>query len=157
MREGAKCGHKEAQQKIMHKLDALSTHTGLQAALQQQVVYSLNKWHDSLSKLFFTSCPFITVLDLSRCAAVVANEDYAMLTRPAEQGSHPCAGAVVRQQLLPLHMDRLLALLQQLSCLESLHLRLCKVRCCSVVSPACSLAHQSLSFHLYAGGHRACC
>ena len=114
----------------MHKLDALSSHTGLQAALQQQVVYSLNSWHDSLSKLF-TSCPFITVLDLSRCAAVVANEDYAMLTTQAEQGIHPCAGAVVRQQVLPLSMDYLLALLQQLSCLESLHLRLCKVRCCS--------------------------
>ena len=129
MREGAKCGQKDAQQRFMQKLESLNRHTGLQAALQQQLQHSLTSWHDGLNKLCQSS-PFLTKLDLSHCAAIVSADDYdKLLAVNSTQHREPCAGAVMRQRALPLNIEYLLPLLQQLTCLQSISLQLFKVQC----------------------------
>ena len=128
MREGAKSGQKDAQQRFMQKIESLSRHTGLQAALQQQLQHSLASWHDSLNKLCHSS-PFLTKLDLSHCAAIVSADDYnKLLVVNSTQQNEACAGAVMRQRALPLNIEYLLPLLQQLTCLQSTSLQLFKVR-----------------------------
>ena len=127
MREGAKCGQKDIQQRFMQKLESVSRHTGLQAALQQQVQHSLAAWNNSLNKLF-QSCPFLRKLDLSHCATILCADDYDKLASAnSMQHTDPCAAAVMRQRALPLNIEHLLPLLQQLTCLESISLQLCKV------------------------------
>lgn len=127
MREGAKHGQKDAQQRFVQKLHSLSTHAGLQAALQVQVQHSLSSWQTSLSKLFL-SCPFLTKLDLSKCAVTLSGDDYdKLMSANSTQHFHPCAGAVMRHRPLPVNIELLLPELQTLTSLESISLQLCKV------------------------------
>ena len=150
MRERIRCSQRDSQTTFNQMLQCLSKHAGLQAAFKQQVTDSLDAWHDSLNQ-FFVSCPFITRLDLSKCAAVVSQEDYNQLAlRPQRDGTeqlwssfggaasakaepesvpmlHPCAGAVTQQQALPISIKQLLPMLKRLSCLTVLHMCFTKV------------------------------
>ncbi|KAL0053339.1 hypothetical protein WJX82_004536 [Trebouxia sp. C0006] len=102
-------------------------------------------WHAAINQLF-VSCPFLTKLDLSKCAAVVSAEDYAILTlqpsateahtsdhtaAPTSSGSsasiHPCANVVINQQALPINIKHLLPMLRRLPCLAALHVQLTKI------------------------------
>ena len=129
---------------------SLSKHSGLQAAFKQQITDGLTTWHNGLNK-FFVSCPFLTRLDLSKCAATVSEEDYKQLALTpsdntssgyywlTEQGAiakagaqasqvlHPCASAATMQQALPISINHLLPMLKRLPCLAALHLCLTKV------------------------------
>lgn len=127
MREGAKCGQKNNHQRFVQKLDSLNRHTGLQAALQEQLQHSLASWQDSLSKLLH-ACPFLTKLDLSKCAAILSADDYdKLMSANSTQHTHPCAGAVMRQRHLPVNVELLLPMLQPLTCLRHISFQLCKV------------------------------
>lgn len=149
MRERIRCSQQESEEAFSQMVDSLSKHPGLQAALNQQITDGLTSWHAGLNS-FFTSCPFLTRLDLSKCAAIVSEEDYRKLALapsasgstnywPSEQAAsaraaaeagqvvHPCATAVTKQQVLPLSIKQLLAMLKRLPCLAMLHLCLTKV------------------------------
>lgn len=149
MRECIRCSQQESQEDFSQMLDSLSKHPGLQAALKQQITDGLTAWHTGLNK-FFISCPFLTHLDLSKCAAIVSAEDYIQLAltpsansssdywsseqaasaRAAAEDSqvvHPCVSAVTKQQALPLSIKQLLPMLKRLPCLAMLHLCLIKV------------------------------
>ena len=151
MRERIRCGQQGFQLDFNQMVHSLSKHRGMKAAFKQQITDGLTRWHDSLNK-FFISCPFLTRLDLSKCAAIVSDEDYRHLTlrtynsnreywlAGGKAGSakaaaaetskmvHPCTSAVAKQQALPISIKRLLPMLKSLSCLEVLHLCLTKVR-----------------------------
>ena len=156
MREGIRCRQHDIHGSM---LQTVANHAGLQAALQQQITDCLISWHESLSQLFVSS-PFLTKLDLSKCAAVVSDEDYARLAlqqfedadllfydadarqslAAASAGSnemHPCALAVLNQQALPISIKALLPMLRRLPCLTSLHLQLTKV----TIVPHCCMSH----------------
>ena len=149
MRERIRCSQQESQEDFSQMLDSLSKHPGLQAALKQQITDGLTTWHVGLDR-FFTSCPFLTRLDLSKCAAIVSAEDYIQLAltssansssdywwseqaasataaAEASQVIHPCVSAVTKQQALPLSIKQLLPMLKGLPCLAMLHLCLTKV------------------------------
>lgn len=148
MRERIRCGLQNSQGDFTQMVHSLSKHPGLQAVFKQQITDGLTVWHDSLTKLF-TTFPFLTRLDLSKCAAIVSDEDYTQLALlpynstfdywlSGEAGSvksaadagkvvHPCASAVTKQQPLPISIKRLLPMLERLSCLQMLHLCLTKV------------------------------
>ena len=149
MRERIRCSQQEPQEDFSQMVDSLSKHPGLQAAFKQQIAHGLTTWHAGLNKLF-TSCPFLTRLDLSKCAAIVSEEDYIQLAlAPSAKGSsdywsseqvasargaaeasqvvHPCATTVTKQQALPLSIKQLLPMLKRLPCLAMLHLCLTKV------------------------------
>lgn len=151
MREAIRCNQHASPGSFSHMLQSVCKHPGLQAALHQQVADCLSSWHGAIDQLL-VSCPFLTKLDLSKCAAVVAAEDYASLClQPAEDevltsdptvaspsgpsassGIHPCAAVVINQQALPINIKHLLPALRQLPCLAALHVQLTKVgRCCS--------------------------
>ncbi len=146
MREAIRNHQHASQGSFSQMLQSVAKHPGLQAALHQQVTDSLTSWHDGLNKLF-VCCPFLTKLDLSKCAAVVSAEDYATLTlqsssdddiisgqggsssggSSASNGLHPCASLVINQQALPISIKHLLPILRRLPCLAALHLHLTKV------------------------------
>ena len=170
MRERIRCSQQESQEDFSQMVDSLSKHPGLQAALKQQITDGLTTWHTGFNK-FFTSCPFLTRLDLSKCAAVVSAEDYIQLalTLPANSSSdywsseqaasaraaaeasqvvHPCASAVTKQQALPLSIKQLLPMLKRLPCLAMLHLCLTKV-----ILPHFGLLPAMTAMH----GHSAMC
>ena len=147
MREGVRCHQHESEGNISQMLRSMSKHPGLQAALHQQIADSLMSWRDGLNQLFVT-CPFLTNLDLSKCAVVVSGEDYAALTMEAhvedhlstsrqtcassaglnaDSCMHPCASVVINQQALPISIKHLLPILRRLPCLAALHVQLAKV------------------------------
>ena len=149
MRERIRCSQQESQEDFSQMVASLSKHPGLQAALKQQITHGLTTWHAGLNKLF-TSCPFLTRLDLSKCAAIVSEEDYiqvaltpsakgsshywsseqaasARAAAEASQMAHPCASVVTKHQALPLSIKQLLPMLKSLPCLAMLHLCLTKV------------------------------
>lgn len=149
MRERIRWSQQDSEEAFSQMVDSLSKHPGLQAAFNQQITDALTSWHAGLNN-FFTSCPFLTRLDLSKCAAIVSEEDYRKLALtpsasgstnywPSEQAAsaraaaeagqvvHPCATAVTNQQALPLSIKQLLAMLKGLPCLAMLHLCLTKV------------------------------
>ena len=148
MREAMRCHQhsSSSQGSLSQMVQSMSKHAGLQAALNQQVSDSVTSWHAAINQ-FFVSCPFLTKLDLSKCAAVVSAEDYAILTlqpsdteaqtsdqsaAPTSSGSsasiHPCATVVIHQQALPINIKHLLPMLRRLPCLAALHVQLTKVR-----------------------------
>jgi len=145
MREAIRCHQHSSQGSLSQMLQSVSKHAGLQAALHQQVSDSVTSWHAAINQ-FFVSCPFLTKLDLSKCAAMVSAEDYAILTlqpsdmeahtsdqsaAPTSSGSsasiHPCANVVINQQALPINIKHLLPVLRRLPCLAALHVQLTKV------------------------------
>ncbi|KAL3144635.1 hypothetical protein ABBQ38_001994 [Trebouxia sp. C0009 RCD-2024] len=150
MRERIRRGQQGSQQDFTQMVNSLSKHKGLKAAFKQQIADGLTSWHDSLNKLF-TSCPFLTRLDLSKCAAIVSERDYSQLAlqtynsnaeywlaggkadsakaaaAEASRMVHPCTSAVTKQQALPISIKRLLPMLESLSCLQALHLCLTKI------------------------------
>ncbi|DBA85851.1 hypothetical protein WJX77_011838 [Trebouxia sp. C0004] len=145
MREAIMCPQHSSQGSLSQMLQSVSKHAGLQAALQQQVSDSMTSWHAAINH-FIVSCPFLTKLDLSKCAAVVSAEDYAILTlqpsdneaqtsdqraAPTPSGSsasiHPCANAVINQQALPISIKHLLPMLRRMPCLAALHVQLTKL------------------------------
>ncbi|DBB06974.1 TPA: hypothetical protein ACH3X3_009624, partial [Trebouxia sp. C0006] len=145
MREAIRCHQHSSQGSLSQMLQSVSKHAGLQAALHQQVFDSVTSWHAAINQLF-VSCPFLTKLDLSKCAAVVSAEDYAILTlqpsateahtsdhtaAPTSSGSsasiHPCANVVINQQALPINIKHLLPMLRRLPCLAALHVQLTKI------------------------------
>ena len=145
MREAIRCHQHSSQGSLSQMLQSVSKHAGLQAALHQQVFDSVTSWHAAINQLF-VSCPFLTKLDLSKCAAVVSAEDYAILTlqpsateahtsdhtaAPTSSGSsasiHPCANVVINQHALPINIKHLLPMLRRLPCLAALHVQLTKV------------------------------
>lgn len=151
MREAIRCHQHPSQGSLSQMLQSVSKHAGLQAALHQQVSDSLSSWHAAINQLF-VSCPFLTKLDLSKCAAVVSAEDYAILTlqpshdeaQTSDQSAastssgssasiHPCANVVMNQQALPISIKHLLPMLRQLPCLAALHVQLTKVRLKKIV------------------------
>lgn len=151
MREAIRCHQHSSQGSLSQMLQSVSKHAGLQAALHQQVSDSLSSWHAAINQLF-VSCPFLTKLDLSKCAAVVSAEDYAILTlqpshdeaQTSDQSAastssgssasiHPCANVVMNQQALPISIKHLLPMLRQLPCLAALHVQLTKVRLKKIV------------------------
>lgn len=185
MREPIRCSQHDSQANFNQMLQSLSKHAGLQAAFKQQIANSLDAWHDSLNQ-FFVSCPFLTRLDLSKCAAVVPQEDYNQLAlRPQKDGTehlwssfgesasagvepesipmiHPCASAVTQQQALPISIKQLLPMLQHLPCLAVLHLCFTKVVCCLKCKISCQqsyitcLRHNPWGSSIYAVGSRSC-
>lgn len=145
MREAIRCHQHSSEGSLSQMLQTVSKHAGLQAALHQQVSDIVTSWHAAINQ-FFISCPFLTKLDLSKCAAVVSAEDYAILTlqpsdneahtsdqsaAPTSSGSraniHPCANVVINQQALPINIKHLLPILRRSPCLAALHVQLTKV------------------------------
>lgn len=145
MREAVRCHQHSSQGSLSQMLQTMSKHAGLQAAFHQQVSDSVTSWHAAINQ-FFVSCPFLTKLNLCKCAAVVSAEDYATLTMqpsdteaytsdqsaaPTSSGSsasiHPCANVVIHQQALPINIKHLLPILRRLPCLAALHVQLTKV------------------------------
>lgn len=150
MTERIRRGQQGSQQDFTQMVHSLSKHKGLKAAFKQQIADGLTSWHESLNNLF-TLCPFLTRLDLSKCAAIVSERDYSQLAlrtynsnaeywlaggkadcakaaaAEASRMVHPCTSAITKQQALPISIKRLLPMLESLPCLQALHLCLTKV------------------------------